>query len=159
MHFIAHRGNVYGKNIERENTISYILEAINEGFECEIDVWFDNNCLFLGHDCPQYDVSHEFLQEHASQLWIHCKNLGALMYMRMNGVDFNYFFHHNDEYTLTSKCNIWGNIDSKLDKGIICVMPECFTRLDEDAMKRCDGICSDIIGDIKLDRNIEKRTV
>ena len=38
MILIAHRGNVNGKNPERENTIEYIEEAIKKGYHCEIDI-------------------------------------------------------------------------------------------------------------------------
>ena len=37
--WIAHRGNTRGPNPEKENQPEYILQAINEGFDVEIDVW------------------------------------------------------------------------------------------------------------------------
>ncbi len=50
MILISHRGNIDGVNIERENTISYIQEAINLGYDVEIDVWYKDDNLYLGHD-------------------------------------------------------------------------------------------------------------
>ena len=38
MILISHRGNTNGKNINRENTKSYIDEAIAKGFDVEIDI-------------------------------------------------------------------------------------------------------------------------
>ena len=38
MILISHRGNVNGKLPNRENTISYIKEAIAKGFDVEIDI-------------------------------------------------------------------------------------------------------------------------
>ena len=37
MKLIAHRGNINGP-CERENSPEYILETINLGYDCEIDV-------------------------------------------------------------------------------------------------------------------------
>jgi len=54
MKFISHRGNLTGPNPERENHPSYILEATANGFEVEIDLWYENGKLILGHDEPQY---------------------------------------------------------------------------------------------------------
>ena len=38
MIYISHRGNTNGKNPARENTKSYIDEAIAKGFDVEIDI-------------------------------------------------------------------------------------------------------------------------
>ena len=44
--WIAHRGNTRGPKPEKENDPEYILQAINEGFDVEIDVWmFTHNPL------------------------------------------------------------------------------------------------------------------
>ena len=40
MRFIAHRGNVYGANKEKENKPDYIKQALALGFDVEIDAWF-----------------------------------------------------------------------------------------------------------------------
>ena len=37
MRLIAHRGNINGRNKKRENEIEYILEALNLGYDVEID--------------------------------------------------------------------------------------------------------------------------
>ena len=43
MILISHRGNIDGKNPEKENTVAYITEALDKGYHCEIDV-----CKFDG---------------------------------------------------------------------------------------------------------------
>lgn len=44
--WIAHRGNTRGPKPEKENQPEYILQAIHEGFDVEIDVWmFTHNPL------------------------------------------------------------------------------------------------------------------
>ena len=61
MFLISHRGNINGANPIEENSINYILKAIDLGYNVEIDVWFVNNSFYLGHDKPQYKVNHDFL--------------------------------------------------------------------------------------------------
>jgi glycerophosphoryl diester phosphodiesterase len=85
MKIIAHRGNLKGPNPERENSPEYLLEAVEAGYDCEVDVWYDdNNQLYLGHDNPKYKVDHEFLNNKA--FWCHAKNLEALEYMLVNNI-------------------------------------------------------------------------
>jgi glycerophosphoryl diester phosphodiesterase len=40
MKLIAHRGNTEGPNPLEENKPEYIEEAIENGFDVEIDIWF-----------------------------------------------------------------------------------------------------------------------
>ena len=47
---ISHRGNLIGVKPECENNPTYIDQAIAEGFDVEIDVWFIDGEFFLGHD-------------------------------------------------------------------------------------------------------------
>lgn len=146
MHFIAHRGNISGRKIERENSIGYIEEALQAGYDCEIDVWYIDNELFLGHDNPQYNVSEIFLRNHADKLWLHCKNIDALINLQSLNAGFNCFFHDKDMYTLTTKGYIWGNINSKLTKEVVCVMPERYSEtIAFEILHHCKGICSDYI--------------
>jgi glycerophosphoryl diester phosphodiesterase len=54
MILIAHRGNLNGKQPERENSPEYIKEALEKGYHVEVDVWLkETNNLFLGHDSPK----------------------------------------------------------------------------------------------------------
>lgn len=137
---ISHRGNINGCNPTKENDPQYILEAINKGYECEIDVWSIKDRLYLGHDEPQYEINLKFLQN--DKLWCHAKNLSALEYMLLNHV--HCFWHQKDNYTITSKGIIWAYPGKELSKQSICVMPEKFS---EQFYKpeTCLGICSDNI--------------
>ena len=40
MILISHRGNLKGINPQRENEPLYIVEALEKGFDVEIDVWW-----------------------------------------------------------------------------------------------------------------------
>lgn len=103
MKIISHRGNLYGPS-NKENTPEQILEVISKGFECEIDLWYTNQKLMLGHDKPQYEIDLSFLND-TPNLWVHAKNIEALNYLNDTGI--NYFFHNNDDATLTSRGYIW----------------------------------------------------
>ena len=56
MILISHRGNINKIDRKKENSQSYIQEAINLGYEVEIDIWLHNKCLYLGHDNPAYEL-------------------------------------------------------------------------------------------------------
>jgi hypothetical protein len=47
MKLISHRGNINGKIIERENSIDYVQETIDCGFDVEIDLWINKDEIFL----------------------------------------------------------------------------------------------------------------
>lgn len=151
MKLISHRGNINGINKKLENTLEYIENAINNGFDCEIDIWKIENELYLGHDGPENICNIDFLNKYCNKLWIHCKNIDALVYLTSFKIEmslcsiFNCFYHKDDLYTFTSKGYIWGNIDSPINENIICVLPEKYeSKLDFNKIK-CLGICSDVI--------------
>ena len=41
MKLIAHRGNINGPNPETENTVNQIDKCIEEGYDVEIDLWYN----------------------------------------------------------------------------------------------------------------------
>lgn len=142
-YLIAHRGNIHGKNIERENSPSYIIEALEMGFDVEIDVWVVNEKIFLGHDNADYEIQQEFLFN--SKLWCHAKNIDALTMMIKYKNRIHCFFHHSDDYILTSRGIIWSYTGKPINEEIICVMPENSDCYNENDLKNCLGICSDNI--------------
>lgn len=141
MKLISHRGNLNGPNKEHENKPEYILNTIKFGFDCEIDVRYLNNELFLGHDEPDDKIELEFLIDNQDKLWIHCKNIDALDYL-LNFPCLNIFWHQNDDYTLTSKGFVWCYPKMKTSKKGIILMPEWNNFYIPSA---CYGICSDYI--------------
>jgi len=116
---IAHRGNMSGPS-ERENEPSYLIEAINKGFDVEVDVWYHHDTdhrIMLGHDGPQYPTTLEFLKHPA--IWAHAKNPEALEFLLAN--DIHCFWHQTDYYTLTSKGFIWTFPNKQLLKNSVYV--------------------------------------
>ena len=123
MQVIAHRGNLTGPNPERENKLDYIAEALAEGVDVEVDVWFHEGKLYLGHDKPDTPISVGFLLD--NRFWCHAKNIEALDVMLDHNV--HCFFHDVDEVTLTSKGFVWTFPGKKLTKRSVCVLPETTT--------------------------------
>lgn len=139
MFFIAHRGNLNGPS-EKENSPDYIYSALYNGFHVEVDVWVIDQELYLGHDSPEYKIDRSFLQKIKDKLFIHCKNMESLSYFIEINDDFNFFWHEEDDYTLTSKGQAWAYPGKKIDKNCICVMPE---RSDEKDIFEGMAICTD----------------
>ena len=140
MKIISHRGNLTGKNLKAENTILAIQKAITQGFDVEIDVWFEENEFWLGHDYPERIVSIDFLKN--EKFWIHVKNIEALSAIQEQLPESNYFWHQNDDFTLTSKNNIWTYPTKKLTKNSVIVCLD-FNQIDEAIKNDIIGICTD----------------
>ena len=145
MLYISHRGNIDGKNETLENKPSYIDTAISNGYDVEVDVWWLDNQLWLGHDEPQYNVDFRWFRNRITKLWIHCKNVDAVVYFKECEYEFNFFWHESDTITLTSLNNIWAYPGKQPIKNSISVMPEIY----DDDVTECLGICSDIISRYK----------
>jgi hypothetical protein len=141
MKFISHRGNIDGPNPKLENTKHYIDEAIRLGYDVEVDVWYTDDVLYLGHDKPQYGVEFRWFRDRITKLWVHCKNIEVLLYFKDCGYPINYFWHEEDTITLTSNGSIWAYPGKQPIKDSIAVMPEIYN----DNIYKCAGICSDKI--------------
>jgi hypothetical protein len=147
MILISHRGNIEGKKEQFENEPNYILLACKAGYNCEIDVRYENEKWFLGHDKPEYEIPFKFLL--TGNFWIHAKTIITLH--ELMKYDFNCFYHENDPCVLTSKGYIWTypgfslGPTGKYNKSI-CVLPE----LNNITEFNCVGICSDNIKKYKL---------
>jgi|10_taG_2_1085330.scaffolds.fasta_scaffold129961_2 hypothetical protein len=154
MILISHRGNLNGPQQSKENSPAYIEKAMAAGFDVEVDVWYSDEKFFLGHDCPQYEISIEFLKD--DRLWCHAKNIESLKIMLREGV--HCFWHQQDHYTFTSDGCIWAYPGEEVGEGTICVMPEgC--NYAEDELLRCMGICSDYVARYSSFREGEKNEI
>jgi hypothetical protein len=146
MKLISHRGNISGVCEDLENSENYIQKAIDLGYDVEIDVWYMDFNLYLGHDGPERKVRLDWLLDRSDKLWVHCKNFESLSFLS----DFNLilFFHEKEDYTIISNGKIWAhnlsNIDSK------CVIP-LLTKKDitEWTKTTVYGVCSDFIDVLK----------
>jgi len=145
MHLISHRGNINGKNPDRENSPLYIKAALALGYEVEIDVWYVDGQWWLGHDEPTYQASADSLKyKKGTQLWCHAKNIEAAYQMWYEG-KIHYFYHQTDDITLTSLNYLWTYPGKRpFTPRSIAVMPEG-TDWTKEELGSCAGICSDFI--------------
>jgi hypothetical protein len=146
MILIAHRGNTNGPIESWENEPTYIDLAISKEFDVEVDVWYVNGLLYLGHDNPLYCVDFGWFKDRISHLWIHCKNIEAVIFFNGIHYDFNYFWHETDTITLTSLNHIWAYPGKQPIEKSIAVMPE----ICDDSTDLCIGVCSDYISKFKI---------
>jgi hypothetical protein len=142
MKLIAHRGLTTGPDTNLENKPEQIKLALSQGFDCEIDVWFQDSQWYLGHDRPEYTINFEFLEQ--TGLWIHAKNLEAL-YVLGADTKLNFFWHQEDDYTLTSQGYIWTYPNKLLTPNSISVMPEWHHSDVSLYNPNCFGVCSDYV--------------
>lgn len=151
---IAHRGNTMSSCMDLdnlENNPIQIDRALYLGYDAEVDIYTYNNNIYLGHDSPKYKISFEWLHNRREKLWIHCKTIESLLYMRMTDnilmlkgeQPLHYFFHQNDDVVLTSKGFLW-HFPGKGSLGIHSVgcLPELHNSWD---LNSCYGVCSDHI--------------
>lgn len=143
---ISHRGNIDGPNPLLENTPEYIDAALKKHYICEVDVWKINDKLYLSHDVPIIDAKitdEQYLIDRASNLIVHCKNIQALQFFHSHETEFHYFWHQNDDYTLTSKGWIWAYPGKQVEESglTIAVMPELYSM----GVSEFAGICSDYV--------------
>ncbi len=147
MILISHRGNLNGSNPEWENDPSYIEKSLGKGFQCEVDLWVVKKEFWLGHDKPQYKVEYKWFYKRNKELWIHCKNKAALERFSEGNIGsigsfFNFFWHQEDSYTITSKGYVWTYPGKTVTRNGICLFPE---QRNEKINKKWGGICSDYI--------------
>ena len=146
MKIIAHRANISGPNSYEENKIDSIKTCIENGYDVEIDIRFLNGQLYLGHDNAEEIITIQELAKIKNKLWIHCKNLDAISYFSQIDEEFNYFWHENDSYTLTSKGYIWAYPGQELSLKCICVLPEIKNSINDISFIRnikVAGVCTD----------------
>ena len=142
---IAHRGNRNGIDV-KENSPEFLQQAIDLGYDIEVDIRYINGEWWLGHDGPQYQIDSPFNLFDNSKVWWHCKNFAALD--KLQGSNLNYFWHQEDDHTLTSKGFIWTYPGKEIGINNIIVMPENVMSLDEIKKLKCFAICSDLVQSI-----------
>jgi hypothetical protein len=152
MKLIAHRGLLKGPDSQKENHPSAVADALDQGFDAEVDLWLIGNTPMLGHDKAQYVMPTDwFLQ---SGLWIHAKNFEAadwLIELRKTAPHVNFFWHDSDTRTLTSQGFWWTYPNQQLGIHSVAVMPEWHEKdlVAWAAKQQCYGICSDYVGILK----------
>ena len=137
MIYISHRGLINGPDLNIENNPDQIEYLLSKNVNVEIDIHFYKSKFYLGHDEPRYEIKKNFLS--SKLLWCHAKTYEALN--ELQKTDLNYFWHQEDDYTITSLGYICVYPGKPIIKNSICVLPENFN-LD---ISKCYGICTDYL--------------
>lgn len=139
MKYISHRGNLKGPDPILENEPGYIQDAVDAGFDVEIDVWYLDGKFMLGHDEPLYDVNTSFLQN--PRFWCHAKNPEALEFMMKH--DIHCFWHENDQRVLTSRGYVWTYPYKQIiDNAVVVILDK---ELDYAYVSRAVAVCGDYV--------------
>jgi len=133
---IAHRGNLRGKDLQRENKQNAIDECIRMDIDVEIDFWFNDGEFFLGHDNPETKIDETFLISRKKHLWIHAKNFEAVECLSLYP-ELNWFWHEDDKMTFTSKNKIWCYPGTYVKNGITVELGE------KKSIPQVLGVCTD----------------
>jgi hypothetical protein len=143
MKLISHRGNIDSIKSNLENNPDYILEAINLGYDAEIDIRLIGNELFLGHDTPDYKVELSWLLNLKDCLWVHTKNFEALEYLIDS--DLRIFYHQLEAHTIIHNTKlIWShNLSEASPKSVIPLLS--LEDINKWEQKKVYGICSDYV--------------
>lgn len=143
---ICHRGNVVGPVKELENNFGVLIQRDIQGFWVEVDVWYHDNNLWLGHDKPEYKITLEWLSSSKRRL-IHAKDGATLSYLQQEAgkqaLDLHYFYHTDEDYVLSNKGLIICYPGKPLLPGSLCMMPE-HANYTQDEMQNSFSVCSDM---------------
>jgi hypothetical protein len=150
MILISHRGNINGPNPLEENKPEFIDFAISAGYDVEIDLWCNDDGLYLGHDRPDTKIDLEWLSDRKDSLWIHCKNIRSLLFLRNNEKKLKFFWHQSDDVALTSNGFFWTFPGKELTPNSIACLPELS---NYDDINNCFGICSDYVMNYSIQKN------
>jgi hypothetical protein len=146
---IANLGNHSGRNIQRENTVEYIEEAIALGYDVKIDVWLIDTQWYIGHDFPTEKIDLLFMER--PRIWANCKNLIGYVSL-YNNPKTHVFWHNKDEFVFTSKGIKWANVGVETTDGVI-YMPEDSIDICHKLSKKSFeplGICSNAFNHLWL---------
>ena len=136
MKIISHRGNLDGRKPECENNPTYIQQALDLGFDVEVDVWYVDGQFFLGHDAPTYFVDPWWFR--GKSLWCHAKNKEALEEMIVSSYGITCFWHETDKMTLTSDGLLWMYPDNHSRLGVTVWLGK-----PEGDIPQMWGVCTD----------------
>lgn len=116
MKIISHRGNLRGIS-KYENHPSTILNALEQKFSVEIDLWQVKNFFYFGHDKPQYKVNIEEWDK--KSIYFHLKSPCSYRFKNADS-----FFIHSDRWAYTRKGFIWCNFNELAGEKSILTSPE-----------------------------------
>ena len=129
------------KDLKTIQTILILLKmSIEQGYDVEVDIWFISETFFLGHDETQYGITLEWLLERSENLWVHCKHIDAIeefkrLELEQKITKINYFYHQQDDVTITSHGHLWKYPGIPQIKNCVSVMLKYIEKILKDVME------------------------
>ena len=157
MLYISYQGIYDGQNYEKANTPDQIGTAFNHGFACMVDVWRNDNKLYVGSEENPIEVTEKYLQ--GNRFWINARNTDMQDWVSAQPTKLypNYFWFANDTEstpTTTSGGQIITPGTVATSNLSIVFLPEIQDRGMLSTVKlRCYGVCSTYLTFIKRMRN------
>lgn len=116
MKIIAHRGLLDGPSTIYENCILQIERAI-ENFDVEIDLRYEFERFYLGHDEGTYLIDFDRINNWSERrtIYLHCKTIPTLQKVLTISPKSNIipFYHDKDDCILLLDGTIWVHPNSK----------------------------------------------
>ena len=142
---ICHRGNLNGPTKELENNFGILIQRAIQGSHVELDVWYHENNLWLGHDKPEYKITIDWLASSKRRL-IHAKNGTTFEHLLQESgrkaLDLHIFYHTEEDYVLTNKGLVICYPGKPLLQGSLSMMPERASYTQSD-LEKTFSVCSD----------------
>lgn len=134
---IAHLGNIDGRQPKRENTLTYLNEALKAGWHICVDVVFRNGGFCLPNERGMTPAPPAFFSK--QRVW--CRTRDADTLDALCNVGAHAFFASTDPMTLTSSQFVWTLPPANLSPRAIACFPEL---TDADWLERFEpaGICT-----------------
>jgi hypothetical protein len=145
MLIISHRGKLDGE--EPGNEPLQIERCIAEGFQVEVDLFWDGKKAFFGHDGPTYPVVLE--EWDREDIFFHLKTPLLPDFKKADafGID-------SDPFVLTLRGYVWTNYGTAANKDSIVCSPELVGAEEalESFLQRVEGaagICTDFPREVR----------
>jgi hypothetical protein len=128
-----------------ENNFGILIQRSIQGHRVEVDVWYKEHSLWLGHDKPEYKITLDWLISCKRRL-IHAKDGQTFEYLLheagKRALDLHVFYHTDEDYVLTNKGLVICYPGKPLLEGSVCMMPERASYSSTE-LQQSFAICSD----------------
>jgi len=115
MLYISNKGNISGRDPKKENTVEYLLQAVQDGYCIKTDLWVIKGRLVTGNDFPANGIILDRFEK--DKLLIQARNLPALLFLLENG--YHCFWRESDDIVLTNKNFVLSFNNSLIPKCIV----------------------------------------
>jgi hypothetical protein len=136
--YLANRGNLGGVDVDEENSMDYLQNAISEGFCVKTDVWLISGRTVTGVTHPSKGVDLSRLGPRDKFL-IQARNSAAYWYLLKEG--YHCFWRESDSFVMTNKNYVLSYGGYVFPKAIVMEPEEPANLKDEDYI----GLCSNFI--------------